>query len=256
MKTFKLALVALLSPITILSMDLDRVSLKKMMPRRSMTSHILKESMKSRKKNGKFKKVANQNIVCPQNITATLMRNNNKFFANNNGKLTRIPNYNIDKDILKLRGQQLKSYFKNGGYIEMQRRGNNYKLDGKMRVKGGTPWAGVGAYWVTKGLCYGGLWAATTCGLGRLFGTKGFGGCVNDMAKYGCKHYGSRYVFDGPAKMGNAFIVGDSIVRNAQAEDAVIGTALTAATTTLGITGAIEAASMYVGAFFTSLPFP
>lgn len=82
-----------------------------------------------------------------------LLRTDDSFYALQGDRVTKIKNYDVDPLLKKLNKKQLANFLKSG-YIKVSQAGEDLKLEGMPRGKGGGPIAGMCAAWMVRAIMY------------------------------------------------------------------------------------------------------
>lgn len=178
-----------------------------------------------------------------------LFHSDKGFFVKKDGDFHKAVSYHKNQ---ALNSKQLKSVLKQGAYFNVEDLGNhNYQVNLKGKLKGNGPIAAWWAYGATKTILYGLGITGVSAGVAATGGVIGaVGGGALALGTTGAS-------------------VGASVIAGAVGSSGALGASAVAATT-LGagaaitstggsimlITGAIEGASLAVGAFFAWLPIP
>lgn len=240
--------------------------------------------------------IKKKSFFSPSNLGhLELFHDKNGFFVNKANKQHRIENHFTDSTIRNINKKQLNSFLNNGYLTLNQMSTGHYSLKARGRIPGGGPVLGLVAYWTTKTLCYGvmlaGIGAMVKSGgsvkvplgkdgvdvplpnpvkdvamdqVGKIAGALSQGSPVS-LATLGESMVGPivplsteaaiATVASGPGIMGTAAIIDYS--GNSDNAKLLTGAGmLTAGTTNVGVTGAIELISLKVGAFFGMTPTP
>ncbi len=188
--------------------------------------------------------IEDKNLFVPISLgKVTVQYKDGEFYVKHDGIQTKVANYHLTKELRGISPQCLQGFLE-VGYLSLKKIGDEFAIQGSLRLLGGGPISGAVGYWLTKTLCYGTAVAAATTAVVATGGAAG--------AATGALVAGST----ASATMG-ASVVGGAIAGAGLAAEAatLTGATVLGAGSVAGAVAAVESASLTVGAILTAIPF-
>jgi len=200
-------------------------------------------------------------IISPEAIVSRralsdvqLFHHGQNFYALRGGKITKIENYDISKELRGISQEQIRQVLHecDGYFMLNQSSDGSYKLDLNFRLRGGGPVAGAIAYGVTKFLCWAGIIGAATASVAAASPAVAAGfSAFSAAAEVG--------VIGSAAVEATALTSASLMVAESAAATAVVTQTATASVGALsavgGLVTGIESVSIGAGTFFAAIPF-